>query len=293
MQLEQTLVACRTCTVDTRTKAIERVIMSMRERLDYPFSLHEMAEIAVMSPFHFNRVFHNVAGIPPRLFMSALRLAKAKELLLTTSLNVVDVCFEVGYESLGTFTTRFTEFVGLSPTSFRQLASFVGQPAFESPVENELYRMRTNSVKTGLKGRVSVPAGFDGLIFVGLFLTSFPQARPVGCDLLRSSGEYHISHVPDGNYYVMAAALNKSDDLLASLLGSNALRGKAGPVHVQDGTVNGYADVILREARLTDPPIIIALPLLFKQRRVAVSYIAPKIPSWPVARVASAMSASS
>lgn len=293
MQLEQTLVACRTCTVDTRTKAIERVIMAMRERLDYPFSLHEMAEIAVMSPFHFNRVFHNVAGIPPRLFMSALRLEKAKELLLTTSLNVVDICFEVGYESLGTFTTRFTEFVGLSPTSFRHLASFAGQPGFDSPVENEFYRWRTNSVKTGLSGRVSVPTGFEGEIFVGLFLTSFPQARPVGCDLLSSSGEYHISNVPDGHYYVMAATLNKSDDLMASLLGSNALRGKAGPVHVQNGTVNGRADVTLREARLTDPPIIIALPLLLRQRRVAVSYIAPKIPSWPVARMAGAMSATS
>ena len=156
MQLEQTLVACRTCTVDTRTKAIERVIKSMRERLDYPFSLREMAEIAVMSPFQFNRVFHHVAGIPPRLFMGALRLEKAKELLLTSSLNVVDVCFEVGYESLGTFTTRFTEFVGLSPTSFRRMGSY-GQPAFRSPVENESYRLRPNFVRTGVKVVLALP----------------------------------------------------------------------------------------------------------------------------------------
>jgi hypothetical protein len=114
----------------------------------------------------------------------------------------------------------------------------------------------------------------------------------MGCDLLSSSGEYHISHVPDGHYYVMAATLNRRDDLLTSLLGNNALRGKAGPVHVQNGTVNSRVDVILREPCLTDPPIIIALPLLLKQRRVAVSYSAPKIPSWPAARVEGAMGAS-
>lgn len=289
MHSEQKLLDGRTCTVATRTKAVERVIMSMREQLDHPFSLQEMAEIAVMSPFHFDRVFRDVAGVPPRLFLGALRLERAKQLLLTTSLNVVDVCFDVGYESLGTFTTRFTEFVGLSPTKFRRMATHAGQPAFASPDENELNYLQPNVRKIALAGHISAPAGFEGLIFVGLFPLSVPQARPVGGDLLSSPGEYRIPHLPDGHYYVMAAALNKTDNPLARLLCTNALRGKAGPVLVQNGISSGRTDLTLREARLTDPPIVIALPFLLAQRLAAGNTIASKVSARSVARMAAAV----
>ncbi len=54
--------------------AVERVIKSMKERLDAPLDLDEMASIAHFSPFHFNRVFREVTGIPPAQFLNALRL---------------------------------------------------------------------------------------------------------------------------------------------------------------------------------------------------------------------------
>src|SRR5438309_1587588 len=112
--------------------AIERAILAMRERLQEPLSLQDMADIAHMSPYHFSRVFHRLIGIPPGEFLTALRLDAAKRLLLTTSLSVTDICFEVGYLSPSSFTTRFTQLVGLPPRQLRQVAGDYTMPCPES-----------------------------------------------------------------------------------------------------------------------------------------------------------------
>ena len=70
---------CRVDTIEARHRVVERVILKMREQLDEPFSLQEMAKIAYLSPFHFNRVFRQITGIPPTQFLYALRLEAAKQ----------------------------------------------------------------------------------------------------------------------------------------------------------------------------------------------------------------------
>src|ERR1044072_6247332 len=108
--------ASRPDTIASHYRAVERVILAMRERLDEALTLEDLAEVAIISPFYFDRIFRQITGIPPCQFLSALRMEAAKRLLLTSSLSVTDVCFEVGYNSLGTFTTRFTQLVGLPPS---------------------------------------------------------------------------------------------------------------------------------------------------------------------------------
>src|ERR1019366_7771815 len=94
--------------------AVERAIQTMHERLCDPLSLDDMADIACLSPYYFSRVFHQIVGVPPCEFLATLRINRAKHLLLTTSLSVTAICFEVGYVSRGSFTTRFTQQVGLA-----------------------------------------------------------------------------------------------------------------------------------------------------------------------------------
>ena len=96
-------------------EAVGPVVRAMRENLAAGLTLADMADIACLSPFHFHRVFHQAAGIPPGQFLTALRMDAAKRLLLTTTESVVDVCFAVGYSSPGTFTTGFTRLVGETP----------------------------------------------------------------------------------------------------------------------------------------------------------------------------------
>ncbi|MGN6756561.1 MAG: helix-turn-helix domain-containing protein, partial [Thermomicrobiales bacterium] len=107
-----------------RQADIERVVAVMRAQPGEPLRLSDLAEIAALSPFHFARTFRQVTSIPPGEFLAALRLAQAKRLLLTTDLRVTDICCEVGANSLGTFTSRFTQQVGLPPARLRQLAAF-------------------------------------------------------------------------------------------------------------------------------------------------------------------------
>lgn len=256
-------------TINDRTKAVERVIMAMRERPSHPFSLHELADIAIMSSSHFDRVFRDIVGVPPRQFLSALRLEAAKHLLLTTPLNVIDICYEVGYDSLGTFTTRFTDFVGVPPTSLRQMRKSGALSAIASRFSREFPINKSAGRKAVLSGAIKAPESFSGLIFVGLFESPIPQTQPVACDLKMAAGDYHIGPVPDGQYYVMAVAFDKAEDPLTTLLAAKTLRGKTGPVVVKNGRASGPTDVTLRESRLTDPPVVVALPLLLAQRRIA------------------------
>lgn len=241
---------------------VERVFATMRARADDPLPLGAMAEIANLSPYHFARVFRQITGIPPGEFLTALRLERAKRLLLTTDLSVTDVCFEVGYTSLGTFTTRFTDLVGLSPGRLRRLPE-AASATFE--------RLHTGAppipvapARTGIAGRISAPDVTGALIFVGLFPTPIPQRRPATGAVLTAPGPYRLDLPPDGCYHLLAAALPAAPDPLASLLPDNRLRVGRGrePLLVRAGQVDGPTDIALRPPRATDPPVLVALPAL-------------------------------
>jgi AraC-like DNA-binding protein len=83
-------------------------------------TLEDSARHASLSPFYFNRLFSQAFGETPHAFVARLRMDEAKKLLLAGNHSVTDVCFEVGYESLGSFTTRFHSQVGLSPGAFQR-----------------------------------------------------------------------------------------------------------------------------------------------------------------------------
>lgn len=87
------------------TLMVERVIANLRAESGL-LTLEDCAEIAGISPFYFNRIFRSIVGIPPGEFAASLRFEYAKELLLTTPASITEICFEAGYNSLGTFSTR-------------------------------------------------------------------------------------------------------------------------------------------------------------------------------------------
>jgi AraC family transcriptional regulator len=240
-------------TVAFHAQAAQRVIHAMSERLDQPFSLEEMSELAIMSPFHFNRTFRELTGIPPCQFLSAVRLQAAKRLLLTTDLSVTDICFEVGYNSLGTFIRRFTDLVGLSPRRLRSMAR--AQPA--APGTLRTVRRRAPQPGARVKGLVTAPPDYQGPVYVGLFAGPVPQGRPVACSLLSAPGPFRIPHAPDGVYSLFAAG--GADGEGHGFLQESALRGGGQEVRVAEGVVTGSTEVTLRPADSFDPPILLAL----------------------------------
>src|SRR5712691_5698539 len=146
--------AARHVTLATQTQAVERAIQAMHTHLHELLTLEDLASVACLSPSHFHRVFRRLIGIPPGEFLSALRFQAARRLLVTTPLSVTDICFEVGYTSTGSFPTRFTHRVGLSPRLLRQRAH-----AFEPPPAEPAERCPTTSSgmprNNALLGRIS------------------------------------------------------------------------------------------------------------------------------------------
>jgi AraC-like DNA-binding protein len=89
---------------------------SYRDRV----TLQDVAREACLSPFHLNRLFTRTFGETPHEFLTRTRIEEAKK--LADSHSVTDVCFEVGYESLGSFSMRFRSLAGASPQAFRREA---------------------------------------------------------------------------------------------------------------------------------------------------------------------------
>jgi AraC-like DNA-binding protein len=84
-----------------------------------PLVVEDMARAAGLSRAHFSREFQRAFGEPPRAYLLTRRLERAAALLRTTDRSVADICFSVGLQSLGSFTTSFTRTYGRSPTAYR------------------------------------------------------------------------------------------------------------------------------------------------------------------------------
>jgi len=257
--------ACREETLLAHRRAVERVITSARGRLCEPISLRDMSRVAYLSEFHFNRVFHQITGLPPAKFISAMRLGEAKRLLLNTDRSITDICFEVGYNSLSTFTRRFTQRVGLGPREFRYLAERITPASVESLCFHYAELTGRATLAPSVEGFVESANPDSGPIFIGLFRIHIPQSRPVGGALLTSPGPFRIGPVPDGIYHLLAAALPRFADTLGFLLPDStslSVGAGIGPVIVQQGKANGPFTISLRPMALTDPPLLISLPYL-------------------------------
>jgi transcriptional regulator GlxA family with amidase domain len=84
-----------------------------------PLGVDDMADAAGLSRAHFSRAFRRAFGESPHAYLLTRRLERAAALLRTTDRSVADVCFSVGLQSVGSFTTSFTETFGRSPTAYR------------------------------------------------------------------------------------------------------------------------------------------------------------------------------
>ena len=84
-----------------------------------PLDVASLARIAVTSPAHFSRTFRETFGETPHRYLQRRRIERAMFLLRTTGRDVTDVCFDVGFTSLGSFSRTFSEIVGRSPSDFR------------------------------------------------------------------------------------------------------------------------------------------------------------------------------
>jgi AraC-like DNA-binding protein len=100
----------------------------VRDRIDrdytQPLDVEALAAGVHMSAGHLSRKFRATFGESPYSYLMTRRIERAMNLLRRSDLSVTDVCFAVGCSSLGTFSTRFSELVGMSPSAYRSQATW-------------------------------------------------------------------------------------------------------------------------------------------------------------------------
>ena len=111
-------------------RSLSRAREFMRHSYNTPVSLPDVAAQANLSPYHFLRIYKHTYRETPHEFLTRLRIERAKTLLTKGNHNVTEACFEVGFSSLGSFSTMFAQRVGLSPSEYRRFArSSISVPA--------------------------------------------------------------------------------------------------------------------------------------------------------------------
>ena len=93
-----------------------------------PLDLDALARVAGVSKYHFARSFEAAYGETPIRYLTRRRIERAQDLLRVANLTVTEVCMAVGFASLGSFSARFSQLVGQSPTAYRNRWAARGGP---------------------------------------------------------------------------------------------------------------------------------------------------------------------
>ena len=119
----------------TERRAPDDVLVHLRRARDHadrhyaePLDLDALAAEARLSKYHFLRLFRTTYGVTPAEYVSRRRIERAQDLLRATNLTVTEVCHAVGFSSLGSFSSRFRDVVGESPSEFQARYAVTGAP---------------------------------------------------------------------------------------------------------------------------------------------------------------------
>ena len=129
------------------------LLRRVRDRIDrdyaQPLDVEALARGVHMSAGHLSREFKRAYGEPPYSYLMTRRIERAMALLRRGDLSVTEVCFAVGCQSLGTFSTRFTELVGMPPSAYRE-QNAGGAAETPSCITKQVTRpIRSGSVRNG------------------------------------------------------------------------------------------------------------------------------------------------
>lgn len=112
--------------LSTRLELMRRLYIArdyLHASYAHQLTIDILASVANLSAYHFIRKFKALFGTTPHSYLQQLRLRKAQELLLSSQESITAICYAVGFQSLGSFSTLFHKHTGLSPRDFRKQAS--------------------------------------------------------------------------------------------------------------------------------------------------------------------------
>ncbi len=206
---------------DVHEAAARRATRFIAEHATEPITVADMADAAGYSQFHFTRMFAERIRVTPNRYLAGIRFHRAKELLLTGDHSVVDICHEVGFNSPGTFTRRFREEVGVTPSELRRLADSLSETTpgpftlyppgiTEADVSAGAPNPLTGQVGT-VTGSVHLPPrlregpGLETLVWIGFYPAPSPAGLPVTGVLRHGEGTFRLPVVASAPWLLATA----------------------------------------------------------------------------------------
>ncbi|MEV0443716.1 helix-turn-helix transcriptional regulator [Streptomyces spectabilis] len=224
----------------------------MWENCGRPLSLGDIAAFVRYSKFHFARKFRKEAGCSPGRFLCTVRMARGKQLLSTSMANVSDIASSVGYQSLGTFTTRFTEVVGLTPSQYRN-SSRADFTLFDFAVPGVVHDYDPRGCVTGRL--IGTPRNRGTRTHVSVFSSARPLMPPIAAGFVDPEGGFFFGGLPCGTWLMRAIAVERgSEDSLAE-----ALVGVSEEFDVRPSD-QASAEVVLQEPTTGMVPTLLSVP---------------------------------
>jgi AraC family transcriptional regulator len=240
-------------------EAIAACVTHMREHLADPMRLDDLSQRVAMSKFHFVRTFERVTGAPPHCFLTCLRIDKAKQLLAGTKQPITEICWTVGYASLGTFSSTFTALVGMTPTAYRQWA--ICPPPPEQWVAWCLLhslRHRPCASPSQLRGNIeSCMPLQDSIIFVGAFDRGAPQGRPMCGTVAVGANRYFMDRPPAPRFRLLAVQLSLQAAATCGATGLAVCAVGTSEVFNSEYVGESAGTLRLRPPNDVDPPVIV------------------------------------
>ena len=244
-----------------QAEAVLGAIRSMTENVGAPHLLSALAAAGFYSPYHFPRLFLQHTRTAPGRFLTALRMQAAKELLAETAMTVSRISDEIGYQSIGSFTTQFSRLVGISPGRFRELVDTTAGHRITDPDLERALPGDSSGIACSLEASCGAGSLTGRVTFVGLFGADLPQGRLAGFGMLReSSGVVLDRRGGAGGGDMFTMSLPDSLDLARLAVGGS------GDMLVGRGSVPGGPDrraaLALRLPNAFDPPVVSAAPAI-------------------------------
>src|SRR4029077_1554765 len=252
------------------TSRVQRVVAHLKHNMAEPITLTELADVACCSPWHLDRLFGAATGLTPIAFLTALRIEAARTRVITSQAHIIEIAYDVGYSSLGSFGKRFTAAVGMAPRALRKCSNKFDLRRFRLLLEAASAYAPQRQPALSIRGQLRAPAGAleqCGLALLGLFQGRTPNAMPMACAVARFPGSFELRQVPDGCYSLFALAFSDGETAQQTLLQNRLPRARRHGLKLRSGVTTDVGEMLLEPPRPEDPPIVPVFPILLEQRQ--------------------------
>jgi AraC family transcriptional regulator len=265
------IAACKRPSIGELT--VQGVIAYMQSHISESLSLGRLSEIAGFSPWHLDRMFTRETGLATMHYLTLLRIEAAKNAALGSDQRIIEIAYDVGFNSLGSFGKRFTHLVGMSPRDLRKAADSFDIGRWKASLDELCGRRQVSGEGLTIEGAVfgheATVVPFEGWAFVSVVAGGHLLAQPIACTVARIPGPFVLGPLSPGRYTVHAIGFSREIDREAALAQHSIPRERVSNIEVTARTPATSIVLMLRAPRAGDAPIVPSFAVL--SERVARS----------------------